>query len=46
MSRPTPRGQQTSAAELAEVYYERRHEDSDWDCQRRSKIDPLSPVEN
>jgi hypothetical protein len=31
MSKPTPRGQQTSEADLAEVYYERRHEDSDWD---------------
>jgi uncharacterized protein (DUF1778 family) len=31
MSRRTPRGGQTSEAELAERYYERRHEDSDWD---------------
>jgi len=30
MSKPTPQGEQTSEAELAEVYYERRHEDSDW----------------
>ena len=31
MSKRTPRGEQTSEAELAEVYYERRQEDSDWD---------------
>ena len=30
MSESTPHGEQTSEAELAEVYYERRHADSDW----------------
>jgi len=30
MSRRIPHGEQTSEAELAERYYERRHEDSDW----------------
>jgi hypothetical protein len=31
MSRRTRRDEQTSEAELAEGYYDRRHEDSDWD---------------
>jgi hypothetical protein len=30
MSKPTPHGEQISEAELAEVYYQRRHEDSHW----------------
>ena len=30
MSKSTPHGEQTSVAELAEVYYERRHEDNVW----------------
>jgi hypothetical protein len=30
MSKSTPRGEQASEAGLAEIYYERRHEDSDW----------------